>query len=632
MSVYDETTETVSEILNNAIQTSDSMKNKIDVVMANMSNALGNLSIDALIDLPELPEIEIPDINLDLTDLEYDPDVSTPDIPTTPTLVDVDSIDVAIPENSNVNFNVTIPEAPDISMSTSAPTSPGMKTISIPAMPDYELPSVPSLDDIVLPQAPTIDIPEFTAVAPDVSAENLPDIPAFSYNEEQYQSDLSVAILQKLLDDIADGGSGLNPDVEQAIYDRMLARQRAENERLYRETEDQLSATGFDLPTGALASRLLEIAAEISRKNDQASWEIMIKQAELAQTNTHFTVEKSIAMEQVFRDFFEKQEARRLEAARQTALIAVEIFKALVNKIEVALEIYKTEAMVFTERLKAKLAEVDIYRAQIDGTRAAVDVQNARVALYNSQLSGVEALMGIYQTQMESAKIQMEMEVAKMQGYRAEIEAYVAMVDVQRIRIDAFRSQVEGARAQVELAMAQVNKYNAEVAAAKLNVEAQSVAVNAQLEKNRGAVEVYKSQVEAAKMEADLNVSIASIGLEVFKGKVQQNIAQADAVLKEAELNGTRIDAEAKIYVAQAGAYVEQMKAAISGYLTLKDILINGYVSQITGYSNISASALNAISANASLRTDAGWNHSENTSDQFSISHNHSYYPDADSY
>jgi hypothetical protein len=625
MGLLQDATAAVNELLNNAVDVSQTMQTSSMSVMSQMSLALGDLDIAGMFDLPELDDLEVPTVNLNLPTISYDSTVETPVIPTTPTMLGFDTIDATIPEDSSVDFNITIPEAPDISISSSVPQSPGLSTISIPAMPDYTLPTVPILDDIVLPQAPTIDIPEFTAVAPSVSADDLPDIPAFSYTEEQYQSDIGVALFQKILDDIAEGGSGLNPDIEQAIYDRMLARQRAENERLYREIEDQYSSTGFELPTGALASRLLEVASEISRKNDQASWEVMIKQAELAQTNTHFTIDKAVAIEQMLRDFFNQQETRRLEAARQVALIAVEVFKALVAKIEIALEIYKTEATVYGERLKAKLAEIEIYRARIDGTRAAVDVQNARVALYNAQLSGVEAIMGIYSTQMESAKIQMEMEVAKMQVFRAEIDAYIATVEVEKVKVAVFGAQVEGARAQVELAVAQVNKYKAKVEAAKSKIEAESVKVQVQLETNKGNIEIYKSQVDVAKMEAEVNISIAQIGLEVFKGKVQQSLAQAEMAIKEAELGASYLSAQAQINVAKGQTYVERMKAAVSSYLMMKDMLINGYAAQITGYTNIAASAMTAINANASLGASSSWGYNESESDDFSIEHTYYY-------
>lgn len=629
--IFDDTSNKVSEVIDGMAQLSDNMVANVEDVMDDMAFELATLSLQDYFTQPDDIEYDIPNVDINLNAHDSGISIDGIDVGAAPTLDAVGDIDDTIPENSNVDFNITIPQAPSITIGD-APTSPGMATIDIPAMPDYTLPDVPDLDDIVIPQAPEIDISEFSAVAPSIDPDSLPEVPGFDYTEEQYQSDIGVALFQKILDDIASGGSGLNPNVEQAIYDRMLARQRAENEALYRQIEDQYSSTGFELPTGALASRLLEAASEISRKNDQASWEIMIKQAELAQNNTQFTVDKAVAIEQMLRDFFNKQEERRIEAARQVALIAVEVFKALVQKIEVELDIYKAEASVYSERLKAKLAEIDIYRAKIDGTRVQAEIQQARVNIYNAQIAGVEALMKIYSVQMESARIRMEMEVAKMEGFKAEIQAYIAEVDAQRSKVGLFQAQVDGAKAQVDLSSSIVNKYRSEVEAAKARIEAQSIAAQAIIEKNKGEVEVYRSQIEAAKVQVDTNIAIANVQLEEFKTIVNQEIAEADLRLKSADVGNEVIRSKVSEYTAKANMYIEDMKAAMSGYLSLKELLVNGYGAQITGYGNIAASALNAMNVNASLQASGSANYQNAEQRSLSASHNHSYEPAADNW
>ena len=127
----------------------------------------------------------------------------------------------------------------------------------------------------------------------------LPDAPNgeltgadFVYNEGVYSSLLDAAVKEGLLNWIENGGTGLDADVENELWERTLARTEADNERAYREAENYFASRGYDLPPGALAGRLLEINREIVRNRTQINAEISIEQARLAQNNTQIQITK----------------------------------------------------------------------------------------------------------------------------------------------------------------------------------------------------------------------------------------------------------------------------------------------------------------------------------------------------
>jgi hypothetical protein len=187
------------------------------------------------------------------------------DVPTVE--ADFDTENIPFTENTYTMETLSIGSPPEDNVA--------IESVTLPDLPDFTIPSVPTLTEIAMPDEVVIDLPDF-----DGSLSAMTDLtnPAeFSYTDQAYNSDIRVPLFTKILYDIANGGTGLDATVEADIYDRGRERQRVENERLFREVEDQYSATGFALPPGSLASRVLEVSNEISRKTDQLNREIAVR-------------------------------------------------------------------------------------------------------------------------------------------------------------------------------------------------------------------------------------------------------------------------------------------------------------------------------------------------------------------
>jgi hypothetical protein len=184
------------------------------------------------------------------------------------------------------------------------------------------------------------------------------EIPAFSYltsSIDEAREDFIARILLVL----EEGATGLDPVVEQQIWDRARGRQEIENLRQYAEAESYFSARGYVLPPGALAGRLQEIAIEIGRNNANLNNDITIEQAKLAQSNFQFVIEKGSNM---VLDMMKASISSVLEFNKGT----VEIFSAEVER-------YKQE-------IQTKLATIDgltkIYMAEADVYKSAASVDN----------------------------------------------------------------------------------------------------------------------------------------------------------------------------------------------------------------------------------------------------------------
>jgi len=522
-----------------------------------------------------------------ITEKEFD---YTGSPPTAPTISEIPT--------KNFNFNPSIPSKPSISYGK-APEGPSLTSVESPPAPEIDFPDAPTLDDLVMPEPRSMDIAKFTATTPEITEPTPPATTSFT--EVPYNSDIAVELFGKILYDIKNGGTGLAVSVEEDLYNRYLARQITENDRLFQEVQDQFSANGFALPSGAVASRLLQVSNDISVKNDQANREISINQAELAQKNTHFTIEQAGILEKMLRDFFDGQQNRALQAHQVAAENAIAIYNAVIARQGLSLEKYKTEAQVFESKIRAELTAVEIYKGQVEGVKAKADVQNARAAIYNAQLSTVETKAKIYATQMESTKLQAELETLKVELFKAQTESYVAQVSAETEKTNLYKAEVaaEGARveahkaeisayatetsAKMAIEQGKVDRYKAQVQAEGSNidafrakVDAYAATTNAKTLTEQGKVDVYKSQVDAE----GHRVNTHKAKIEAYDTKIRAKIGEIEA--KKAELEGKVALNQAKIdgYRAEMEGY----RAEIDGEVKEANLAVAGYQTSVTAF------------------------------------------------
>lgn len=531
-----------------------------------------------------------------------------------PELDEVPDITGTVPSR-NFNFISNIPSKPTLNYGT-APTAPSLSSISLPDAPSLTLPTAPTLTDVTVPAPPVIDLPDFTATAP--SLEALAEPTTFSFTEDAYNSDLRVALFDKILNDILNGGTGLDATVEQDIWDRFLARQVAENDRLYQEVQNQFAATGFGLPTGAYASRLLQVSSDISLKNDQANRDITIAQAELAQKNTLFSVEQAGILERMLVDFFNAQQTRSLQAKQALAANAVEIYNSLVNRQNLLLEQYKTEAEVFESKVRAELAAIEIFRAEVEGVKASVDVQQSRVNLYNAQVASVDIFLKIYQTEMESAKLQAEVQNLQLGLFRTQTEAYVAQINAERAKADVYKVEVDAESTRADAFRSEVTAYEAEVRGKLGVIESERIKATNVIAMNQLKIDEYRAKIDKYRSEIEAEIRTANLAVSAYQANTSAFQAQTGA--KEMEFRSRVAESAANIEVVKAKLQkaMSLVESATESYVKLKELAINGTEGIMNVNAQLAASAMNAVNASASQSISSSSSESESTNYNYS--------------
>lgn len=464
-----------------------------------------------------------------------------------------------VPEPTYTEPNFAIPDAPDVEFPILTQTAPAVSDVQLPTAPGYELPPIPSIREVVIPKAPEFNLPTFEGTYPTMDL--TPPSNAFDYAEEIFTHQVLTQLQDKLQTDLTNGGSGLDPATEQAIYDRAISRQETENEKLINDTLNFFAGRGFPLPPGALAGALLEASARITQVREDLNNDILIQQSKLAQENTHFIVSQSAEHMRDLMGHFDQVKNRSLDAAKTVMMMAIEIYKARIEGYKGQLQAYQVMAQVYEARIRAEVAKAEMYRAQVDGAKAQVEVQMLYVDAYKAQIEGIRTLIQMYATQMEAARIQADIDKTRIDGYRAIVEAYKYRVEAVTARYDAYAAQIRGEEAKAAMYKAQVDGYVARVGAYKAQADVDVARAQVAVETLRGRsqvfgneVERFKALVDATIQQAETNIKGQALDVDVYRADIQRYNAEMEA--RVGEMNAivreiaASLDLEAKVFEA----------------------------------------------------------------------------------
>jgi len=439
--------------------------NYASAAWTSFSAAITLLQQDFSTDVP--PPIEVT-FSTDPPTLDYDIISTKPAAPK----IDYDApASLSGPELRNESYTVgsVIPtfttSAPVVELpatpSTDLPTDPGepppIGSISLPTAPVISLPAVPTLKDIIFASPPDLDTLQFSVEMP-VSTLIAP-VAAFVYSEEAYLSVLKDPLDTKILADIVAGGTGLAPDVEDAIYNRARSRFSQERGVQYVEATNYFASRGHSLPPGALQARITEIDRRFNNSLDDVNRDIVVKQAELTWQNIKETITAGMNRENTLMQHANAVAQRAFDSAKFEVESILAIFSAEVALYNTRLDAYKTEAMIFTERVKAQLAQVEVFKAQIESSKVEASVQQILVEIYNSKLAGVLAGVEVYNAQLRGASIQVDLEKLRLEGYQATIVAYQSKLQAKTAEYNIFQAQVSGEVAKVSIFTEEVNAF-----------------------------------------------------------------------------------------------------------------------------------------------------------------------------
>lgn len=204
---------------------------------------------------------------------------------------------------------------------------------------------------------------------------------SMSWAEESLPDVLYSALRTRLLNDLQSGATGLDPVVEAAIYDRARLRQQADRLAEWNRISDTAAAMQFAMPSGVLASALTDFGIGATRQDADIENNIITTQADLAQKNSQFSIQQSVALEQLIRQSHSDASGRALDYAKSLASEARELFAAKIQKYIADWQGRKTQVEAEAEALRGVLDSnkglIEIFKAQYDALKTRVDATSS---------------------------------------------------------------------------------------------------------------------------------------------------------------------------------------------------------------------------------------------------------------
>lgn len=492
--------------------------------------------------------------------------------------VQIDDFDVTPPV---LNF----PPTPEIHIGA-VPTLPQLRDVEVPDAPTVELPIPPaflplqthSFGGINLHEnrlAKLDEIPEFSMLQP----------APFAFSPGAKYVSLLMDNLKATLNARIQGGTGLNPAVEAAIWGR--AQDRENTLALAREQEIQRSAEalGFPLPTGVMVGQLSDARRELHDKLSGLSRDIAIEQAKLEQTNLQQASTLALQLESTLLDDAYKLEVLALDVAKAIADNAIDIHNSGIEHFKALLAGYDAFAKAYDTLIRAEMNKVEVFKALLQAEETKANINRIMVERYKAEIEGAMAVVTVFRERVGAAKTLVELEGLRMQAGAEHIKAFVATTNAETSKVELHRAVVsaEGVKAGVfeTMVRAQSARSGAQADRARVEIAKLGAKVQAKALEWDG----WKARLSASSAEVEAVARTSSMTLDAYRIGAYAAESQAGAVsriwesnIKQYEasqtitLQAAKINSDAVMHTADA-----RMEAAKVGLTTSSQRLASAW-------------------------------------------------------
>ena len=550
--------------------------------------------------------------------------------------VDIPDISGEIPAYVQIVNGISIPEAPAFTL-PSDPLVPGIDTsLNLPSAPAQSYGASPVLLDFNMPVYTPVVLPVFGDAAPEFDV--LPPEPVINWTEPTYSSDVKEAVRLTLLSMLA-GGTGLPEDVERAIWERGRAREEAGAAKSIEEAIEQWAVRGFSAPQGYLDGKIYALRDDTRMKINAMSRDVMVKQAELEQTNRNFAVEKGISYEQVFTTLFLQVVERNFQIAKFTVETQVQIYNMRVTAFNAEQQVFAQKITLYRAQLEGAFAYLKAFDSLVMAEKAKAEVNVARVQAFEAKVKAYSAQVDAFKALIEGEKIRSEIQKTRIEVYKAQVEGQVAKIQGKRSEFDAYVARVQGESAKAGLEEANSRAYVARV---------QGIALKNDINVKRADVQIQANRLNLDFDIANMNRVSTLHGTEL--AKIQANLAAFQALTSKAtakystdkERLGFELQSQielSRIAIAKYQALLEQWKVRAGEIIQMANINAESLRAAGVIASNLASGAMAGthVSAGISAGASAGETHgvstsnqssqskSEGTSNSYSVSHDFSH-------
>jgi len=580
-------------------------------------NKLGNLAL----------QLQPPVINPVFPVNTIPPAISVPPVPATQTIVwtaptvpapftgslDVRSLFPGPLTATPPTLNFPTPPLPGFG---NVPPSPAVQLdFTFPSL-DLSLPSPPSLLNLsvvpfaglLMPTAPSQNIPQLTIAPPGI----IPYTPGARYTSALL-TDLEAQLDARI---VSGTNTGLPPAVEQALWDRGREREYRSQADALAELDGRMEALGYAFPPGVWLDARIKLQTETQYTVAGFNREVMIKQAELVQSNIIAALAEAVRLETMQVGYTNQIEQRIFESTKYATEAGIAIYNAQVHAYTAFLEAYKTKVQIYDAQVRGAIATVEVYKTQIQAEELKARINTELVQQYKVTVDAQLALVEVYKAEISAIQIQADIQKIKVQIFGEQVRAYASSVNAFTAQVEAYRAQIQSQQALEEVYKTQVDAYSAIVGAAMKEAEALISQYRGAIEEKTMEYEAYKSiaieQAEAAKAIAQSNQSVAAI----YSATVQGTSAYNETLTKAWQVALDEAERVTEIGVQAAKANAEL-------YMTVRSLALDAAKVGAQVNAQLGAAALGAInwSTHETFSTSVAQNQNQSVSSGSSTSY-----------
>ncbi len=506
-----------------------------------------------------------------------------------------------IDEKTIIPPTISLPDAPTFVTELSADI-PIIAEVFNAVKPTEAIPDkLTGIGNYTIPPPPAVVVPDFGEALP-AYTHTIPPL-TFSYVEKEYLSDLKDALTAKLLSDVQNGGTGLDPTVEEAIWERTRERDQLDYQDAADKVDSRWAGKGFSLPDGTLAELQQDLVIDYRNKREEVNRDIMIKQAELAQTNTHFAITSSMNLEQLEVNHANEIANRALKAEEASVNFGIAYHNLKVTDYNIQLEKAKVQAIIQGAKLDAEKLRLEEYRTSLLEADAKGKLDRDLLALYNLDLERYQKFLNLYESETSAVNTSLGIEGLKIDFYNANISEFKSRLDSQSKQAELYIAQTNGELGKVKIYEAELSaertrtdtlkvQVDAELAKLKADVELQSLELRAFL----GNIEKYKAVTEVAQIELSTEATMYGHDITRYRAEIARDTAQLEMAI-ETQIKQRGLD------IQNAGVRLENAKANLQAVISTAALRVEASKGIASAYVSLAGAAMSGFSAIASIES-----------------------------
>jgi hypothetical protein len=496
---------------------------------------------------------------------------------------------------------ISLPDAPDFTTEVPA-VKPFIADVINAVAPNEAVPDkLTDIGNYTIPSPPSITVADFGDPLPTFSL-TLPDL-EFSYVEPIYSSALKDALTTKLLSDVENGGTGLSEEVEDAIWERTRERDDKDYVEAATKLDSRWSGRNFSLPDGVLTELHQSLIEDDKNQRTERSRDILIKQAELAQTNTHFAITSSLALEQLELNHANEVNNRALEAAKSAVELGIAFHNLKISDFNIQLERAKLQAVEQGSRLEAEKLRLEAYRTELLEAQARSALDKDLMAEYNLDLERYEKFLRLFTAEQGAVQTALGIEGLKISLYKENINDHKARLDAQRNQAFLYGEQVKGELGKVSVYVAELEAEKTRVATLKVQTDIEIAKLNEsiklqdlQLRAFIGNIERYKAETGLASIELSQEAVMYGHDVDKFRAEITKDVSQLNLGV-ETLIKGRALDLQ------NTNIRLENAKANLQALLSTANLRLEAAKGIASAYVSITGAVMSGFSAIASIES-----------------------------